>query len=156
MVLKQIEFDAFVHLRRRRVTIWSLCKRRRALATLDVLLGLAETAQLYDHVRPVLDGSRELRVIGGRHPVLEQTLKEEKFVPNDTLMEPETAQLLILTGPNMAGKSTYIRQVVASYSDGPDWCFCAAEAHVGLVDRIFVVWEPVMTSPKGNPLSWWK
>ena len=136
---KQIEYEAFLHLRQQVCDyLADLQVTANALATLDVLLGLAETAQLHDHVRPLLDESRELHIHNGRHPVLEQTLKGENFVPNDTSMEPEDAQLLILTGPNMAGKSTYIRQVALVTLMAQIGAFVPAEsAHVGLVDRIF-------------------
>ncbi len=82
-----------------------------ALATLDVLCGLAETARLYGYCRPLLNESRNLYHRTARHPVLDQNIVEEKFVPNDTHLEPEANRLLLITGPNMAGKSTYIRQV---------------------------------------------
>lgn len=136
---KQIEFDAFVDLRATACQeVEELQKTADALASLDVLLGLAETAQLYNHSRPKLDDSRELHIENGRHPVLEQTLTEENFVPNDTNIEPKNAQLLILTGPNMAGKSTYIRQVALITLMAQIGAFIPAEkAHIGLVDRIF-------------------
>jgi len=109
-----------------------------ALAELDVLLGLAQVAQLYDHVRPLINESRDLQIINGRHPVLEQTLVNEKFVANDTAMNPEDSQLLILTGPNMAGKSTYIRQVALITLMAQIGAFVPAESStIGLVDRIF-------------------
>lgn len=109
-----------------------------ALADLDVLLGLAECAQQYRYCRPVVDESLTLRIVNGRHPVIEQTLTDQSFVPNDSFLEETENRLILLTGPNMAGKSTYIRQValitlmaqIGSYVP-------AEEAHIGLVDRIF-------------------
>jgi DNA mismatch repair protein MutS len=82
-----------------------------AVAEIDVLCALAEVAQFHRHCRPVLNQDNGFFVTNGRHPVLEQTLTDTKFVPNDTELDPETARLQILTGPNMAGKSTYIRQI---------------------------------------------
>ena len=136
---KQIEFEAFLNLRKQVCEhIEDLQITANALASLDIIIGLAETAQLYAHTRPKLDASRELHIHNGRHPVLEQTLKDESFVPNDTSMEPEEACLLLLTGPNMAGKSTYIRQVALITLMAQIGAFVPAEnAHIGLVDRIF-------------------
>ena len=109
-----------------------------ALAEVDVLCGLAETARLFNYCRPHLNHSLNLHIQNGRHPVADQNLVEEKFVPNDTLLEPQRNRLIILTGPNMAGKSTYIRQTallvlmaqIGSYLP-------ATQAEIGLVDRIF-------------------
>ncbi|MDB4388342.1 DNA mismatch repair protein MutS, partial [Akkermansiaceae bacterium] len=94
--------------------------------------------QLYQHTRPVLDNSCHLQIVNGRHPVLEQTLIDEKFVPNDTLIDPEESRLQILTGPNMAGKSTYIRQIALVTLMAQIGAYVPAEhAHIGLTDRIF-------------------
>src|SRR5438067_7594487 len=81
-----------------------------AIAILDVTCGLAETARLFNYCRPALNDSLRLAIQDGRHPVLDQNLAEQKFVPNDTTLDGEI-RLAIITGPNMAGKSTYIRQV---------------------------------------------
>ncbi len=136
---KSLEYDEFITLRAG-VTdhLAPLQKTADALATLDVLISFAETAQLYQHTRPVLDESRHLQIVNGRHPVLEQTLIEEKFVPNDTLIEPTESLLQILTGPNMAGKSTYIRQIALITLMAQIGAYVPAEhAHIGLTDRIF-------------------
>src|SRR6202171_1521033 len=82
-----------------------------ALGTLDVICALAETARLFAYSRPILNKTLRLVIRDGRHPVLDQNLAEEKFVPNDTDLDGERTRLAIITGPNMAGKSTYIRQV---------------------------------------------
>src|SRR6185295_5076422 len=79
--------------------------------TLDVICALAETSRLFGYCRPLLNASLKLVIRDGRHPVLDQNLAEEKFVPNDTELDGEKLRLAIITGPNMAGKSTYIRQV---------------------------------------------
>src|SRR6266404_4347627 len=86
-------------------------KTAEAIAVLDVLCALAETARLFRYCRPELNDSLRLVIKDGRHPVLDQSLVEEKFVPNDTELDGETISMAIVTGPNMAGKSTYIRQV---------------------------------------------
>lgn len=136
---KALEYEEFVKLRAAITDhLAPLQKTADALATLDVLISFAETAQLYQHTRPVLDESRNLQIVNGRHPVLEQTLIEEKFVPNDTHIEPEESLLQILTGPNMAGKSTYIRQIALVTLMAQIGAHVPAEhAHIGLTDRIF-------------------
>ena len=136
---KALEYEEFVKLRAAITDhLAPLQKTADALATLDVLISFAETAQLYQHTRPVLDESRNLQIVNGRHPVLEQTLIEEKFVPNDTHIEPEESLLQILTGPNMAGKSTYIRQIALVTLMAQIGAYVPAEhAHIGLTDRIF-------------------
>ncbi|MFT7173098.1 MAG: DNA mismatch repair protein MutS, partial [Paracoccaceae bacterium] len=136
---KSLEYDEFIKLRSG-VTdhLVPLQNTAHALATLDVLISFAETAQLYQHTRPVLDDSRHLQIVNGRHPVLEQTLVEDKFVPNDTLIDPAESLLQILTGPNMAGKSTYIRQIALITLMAQIGAYVPAEhAHIGLTDRIF-------------------
>ncbi len=109
-----------------------------ALAELDVLSGLAETARLFRYTRPELNETRNLVIVNGRHPVLDQNIGDEKFVPNSTLMDGETNRLLLITGPNMAGKSTYIRQValITLMAQIGSWV-PAERAEIGLVDRIF-------------------
>ena len=109
-----------------------------AVATLDVLAALAETARLFGYCRPALHEGLQISVVDGRHPVLDQSLVEEKFVPNDTELDGERNRLLILTGPNMAGKSTYIRQValLVLMAQIGSW-IPATSAEIGLADRIF-------------------
>ena len=109
-----------------------------AIAVLDVICALAETARLFRYCRPALNGTLRLFIKDGRHPVLDQTLVEEKFVPNDTSLDGENMRLAIITGPNMAGKSTYIRQVALIVLMAHIGSFVPAEsAEIGLVDRIF-------------------
>jgi DNA mismatch repair protein MutS len=131
-----------------------------ALAQLDVLASFAETARLHNYCRPRVADEGVLQIADGRHPVLEQQLAEERFVPNDTdlssserglqpasMSEGESAvrrpegrapQIALITGPNMAGKSTYIRQVALLTLLAHTGSFVpAAEARIDLVDRIF-------------------
>jgi DNA mismatch repair protein MutS len=109
-----------------------------AIAILDVLCALAETARLFRYCRPELNDSLRLVIKDGRHPVLDQNLVDEKFVPNDAQLDGETIRMAIVTGPNMAGKSTYIRQVALIVLMAQMGSFVPAEsAEVGLVDRIF-------------------
>lgn len=108
-----------------------------ALAQADVLTAFAETARLYGYCRPAVDDAGLLDIEGGRHPVLEQTLQEERFVPNDVKLGAGT-QIMLITGPNMAGKSTYIRQVALLTLMAHTGSFVpAARARIDLVDRIF-------------------
>ena len=108
------------------------------VSQIDAIVALAHTAVVRQYCRPALDMTDELAVAEGRHPVLEVEYREERFVPNDTFLNRDDQQILLLTGPNMAGKSTYMRQValivvlaqIGSYVP-------ASEARIGLVDRIF-------------------
>jgi DNA mismatch repair protein MutS len=110
----------------------------QALATLDALLALAEVAQAHHFVRPQVDSSYLLAVREARHPVVEAVLGQGSYVPNDCYLDPEAAQILILTGPNMAGKSTYMRQLALVVLLAQMGSFVpASEARIGLVDRIF-------------------
>ena len=109
-----------------------------AIAVLDVICALAETARLFRYCRPKLNDTLRLAIKDGRHPVLDQNLVEEKFVPNDASLDGENMRLAIITGPNMAGKSTYIRQVALIVLMAQIGSFVPAEsAEIGLVDRIF-------------------
>ena len=136
---KQLEYEEFVKLRQAVADeLDRLQQCANSLAILDVLLGLAELAQLHQHTRPLLDESRDLEITNGRHPVLEQTMIEEKFVPNDTEIAADHARLILITGPNMAGKSTYIRQVALITLMAQIGAYVPAEkVRIGLVDRIF-------------------
>jgi DNA mismatch repair protein MutS len=109
-----------------------------AVAILDVICSFAETARLFNYCRPSLNESLRLVIKDGRHAVLDQSLVDEKFVPNDTELDGEELRLAIVTGPNMAGKSTYIRQVALIVLMAQIGSFVpAAAAEIGLVDRIF-------------------
>jgi DNA mismatch repair protein MutS len=136
---KQLENELFLQLRSQVVThLKRIQETAAAVAQIDVLCALAEVAQLHRHCRPVLNQENGFFVSNGRHPVLEQTLTDVKFVPNDTELDPETARLQILTGPNMAGKSTYIRQIALIAVMAQIGAYVPAEsATLGLVDRIF-------------------
>jgi len=112
----------------------------RAIATVDVHAALADRAVQSGYVRPVLTDGTELQIIAGRHPTVEAALAEagESFVPNDTALAPDSTHLLLLTGPNMAGKSTYLRQVALIVLLAQVGSFVPADAAtVGIVDRIF-------------------
>jgi DNA mismatch repair protein MutS len=109
-----------------------------AVAAADALLAFARCAAEYGYVRPQLEASGTLEILGGRHPVVERLLHSEPFVPNDVRLVRESAQVLILTGPNMAGKSTLMRQVALITLLAQAGSFVPARrARIGLVDRIF-------------------
>ncbi|MBA7558553.1 DNA mismatch repair protein MutS [subsurface metagenome] len=109
-----------------------------ALANTDVFSSLAEVAVRYSYVRPELTTDNEIIISQGRHPVVESSLIDSSFVPNDTYLSNDDAQLIILTGPNMAGKSTYLRQVALIVLLAQIGSFVpASSATIGVVDRIF-------------------
>ena len=124
----------------------SINKTAAALAELDVLLGWTELAREWDYCKPLLDESESLEIDQGRHPVVEQMLQQEavglssdqSFVPNDSQLNASTSQIHLITGPNMAGKSTYIRQVALITLMAQIGCWVPAKsARIGIVDRIF-------------------
>jgi DNA mismatch repair protein MutS len=136
---RQLEYQLFQKLREETLReLESIQQTAAAIAVLDVICALAETARLFRYCRPQLNNTLRLVIKDGRHPVLDQNLVEEKFVPNDTSLDGETARLAIVTGPNMAGKSTYIRQVALIVLMAQIGSFVPAESvENGLVDRIF-------------------
>ncbi len=108
-----------------------------AVAQTDVLAGLAQTARLYNYCRPEIGPEGVLHIEEGRHPVLDQAVLEERFVPNDSLLDEQT-QLALITGPNMAGKSTYIRQTALLALMAHTGSFIPARrARIDLLDRVF-------------------
>lgn len=112
-----------------------------AVANLDALASLAHVARRAGWVRPTVDASGVLQIMGGRHPVVERSFARqgaEGFVPNDTNLAPQGVQMLVLTGPNMSGKSTYLRQVALIVLLAQVGSFVpAADARIGVVDRVF-------------------
>lgn len=115
-----------------------LMSAARSIAQIDVFVSLAEVAVVHRYVRPVVDEGADLKIRNGRHPVVERLQTNELFVPNDSLLDCDENQLLIITGPNMAGKSTYLRQVALIVLMAQIGSFVPAEsAQIGIVDRIF-------------------
>jgi DNA mismatch repair protein MutS len=136
----KLEQELFAALRSEIAARWGEAALRtaRILAELDVLLSLAEVASRQNYCRPELDESDTIHIVAGRHPVVEASQREIAFVPNDTQLATSDAQILLLTGPNMAGKSTYLRQVALITLLAQIGSFVPAEAaRIGLVDRIF-------------------
>jgi DNA mismatch repair protein MutS len=136
---KELEKELFQTLRLE-VEKWvdPVQKTARAVASVDVLAGLAEVAAAQDFVRPVVDDSTVIEIQEGRHPVVERLLPTGKFVPNDFHVSGDEEQVLIITGPNMAGKSTILRQVGLIVLLAQVGSFVpAGSARIGVVDRIF-------------------
>jgi DNA mismatch repair protein MutS len=137
--IQKIELALFSGVREKIAAYYDSMKRiADALATLDVLLSLADSAHSNHFVRPRVDSGRVVSIREGRHPVVEAVLGRGAFVANDCALDPESRQIIVLTGPNMAGKSTYMRQVALIVVLAQMGSFVPAEeARIGLVDRIF-------------------
>ena len=134
-----LEYDLFCRLRDM-VTENSqrVLRTAQAAAVVDALCSLAQAALTNGYVRPSVNEGTEILIYDGRHPVLEQALGKGRFVPNDASLNRQDRQLLVITGPNMAGKSTYLRQVALIVILAQMGSFVPArQAEIGLVDRIF-------------------
>ena len=114
-------------------------KNARLIAMLDCLNSFAQCAEEYNYVKPNVDESNKINIVQGRHPVVERILDPgNKYTPNDSLLDNDDQQIILLTGPNMAGKSVYLRQVGLIVLLAQIGSFVPAkEAHIGIVDRIF-------------------
>ncbi|MGR3912513.1 MAG: DNA mismatch repair protein MutS [Candidatus Rhabdochlamydia sp.] len=110
----------------------------KQIAHLDVILSLAHIAKERNYSRPLVDESSELMIIEGRHPVIEIALGKQTFIANDVNLSDQKEQLVVITGPNMAGKSTYIRQVALLTLMAQIGSFIPAKkAHIGVIDKLF-------------------
>ncbi len=110
----------------------------QALARLDCMRSLAEAAKHYHYTCPQVDEGLFIEIEDGRHPIIEASCMREKFIPNDTRLDSQDNRLLLITGPNMAGKSTYLRQVALIVIMTQIGSFVPAKkAHIGLIDKIF-------------------
>jgi DNA mismatch repair protein MutS len=134
-----LEYELFVQIRDQAVSHTAAIQgTAAALAQLDVLAALADRAVVLRYVRPRVNDGDRLWIKDGRHPVIEQLPEGERFVPNDSLLDGTQNQLIVLTGPNMAGKSTYIRQVGLIVIMAQMGSFVpAAEAEIGVADQVF-------------------
>jgi DNA mismatch repair protein MutS len=137
--IKALEFELFDQLRKKVAEVGgALLKVARAVACIDVLRSLADVAVHGNYLRPTMTDGTSLVIKDGRHPVIETRLASGEFVPNDTTMDCEDSQLIILTGPNMAGKSTYMRQVALMAILAQMGSFVPArEATIGVIDKVF-------------------
>ncbi len=136
---REKEYVLFLEIRERiAAEIRRLQATAAAIAELDALVSLAEVAEKYGYCRPQVDEEDVIEIVDGRHPVVERMPPAEGFVPNDTLLDLQQNRFLVITGPNMAGKSTYIRQVALIVLMAQMGSFVpAARARIGVVDRIF-------------------
>ena len=137
--LCQLEYDIFCDIRTKVAENSTRIQRSTQLiAEIDAYYSLATVAAKNRYVRPEVSSNDEISIKDGRHPVVEQFVKDSYFVPNDTILNLKTDRLLLITGPNMAGKSTYMRQVALITLMAQIGSFVpAAEATVGIVDKIF-------------------
>lgn len=134
-----IEYNLFVEIRETiKARLADIQATAREIACLDVLAGLAEAAVSYNYVRPRLVGSGQIDIKDGRHPLVERILQRDLFVPNDTQLNHRDCEIMLITGPNMAGKSTYMRQTALLVLMAQMGSFIPArEAVIAPVDRIF-------------------
>lgn len=134
-----LEYSLFVQIKDKIAEQLSRIKSTaRALAEIDVLASLAEVADREDYCKPEVSVSDNIEIVDGRHPVVEKMTDKSGFVPNDTVLDMEEDRLAIITGPNMAGKSTYMRQSALIVLMAQIGSFVpASSAKIGLVDRIF-------------------
>ncbi len=134
-----LEYELYIALREeisRRAG--AILETTRALALLDVLQGFAQNTVLHNYSRPILNNNNKIVITEGRHPVVEKILEKGSYIPNDVTVDREANQILIITGPNMAGKSTYLRQVALITIMAQVGSFVPAkEARIGIVDKIF-------------------
>ena len=135
----ELEYELFVEIRNAAIQETPRIQQSAdAIARFDALAALAERALALNYVRPTMTRETAIRIREGRHPVIEQMSEAERFVPNDTRLDGLENQLIVITGPNMAGKSTYIRQVAMIVVMAQMGSFVpAAEAEIGMVDRVF-------------------
>ena len=137
--INQLEYRLFSELRDAvEKYIPELQKTARIVAELDALCSFAEVSDKLGYVKPEVHAGKEIAVEKGRHPVIEQAVKDGIFVSNDLYMDAENYSMLLITGPNMAGKSTYMRQTALIVLMAQSGCFVPCEsAKIGVVDRIF-------------------
>jgi len=137
--INDLEYEVFCTIREKvvRETL-KILETAKKIAYIDVLACFAEVAEKYDYCRPKINNEGKIVIKEGRHPVVEQIRLSEKFIPNDCYLDTDTEQVLIITGPNMAGKSTYLRQVALICIIAQMGCFVPAKsATIGVIDQIF-------------------
>lgn len=137
--INQMEYDLFTEIRHElQKHIREIQETSKAISAIDVLTSFAEVSEKNDYVKPEVDNSDALVIYKGRHPVIEQTIRDGIFVSNDTYINKSDQSLLLITGPNMSGKSTYMRQTALIVLMAQAGCFVPCEsAHIGVCDRIF-------------------
>ena len=137
--LLALEYDLFTEVREQVADqVRRIQESARAVAETDALVSLAETADRFSYVRPVINENGVIRIHNGRHPVVERMMDSGRFVANDTFLDGKENRVSIITGPNMAGKSTYMRQTALIVLMAQMGSFVpASEAEIGICDRIF-------------------
>lgn len=137
--IKALEYDLFIALKEQILgVVNTMLHMGRQIATVDVLTSFAEVSYKHGYVRPTVDSSDKVDITDGRHPVVERLVNAELFIPNNSLLDKNDNKMYIITGPNMAGKSTYLRQVALITLMSQIGCYVpAAAATIGVVDRIF-------------------
>ncbi|MGI6206117.1 MAG: DNA mismatch repair protein MutS [Anaerovoracaceae bacterium] len=137
--INKLEYEIFAELREKlRVYVPAVQKTAAAVAEADVLVSFAEKADENNYVRPLVDNGDIIDIKGGRHPVIEQNSNDAPFVSNDVYLDRSGSSMLLITGPNMSGKSTYMRQTALIVLMAQMGCFVPADsARIGVVDRIF-------------------
>jgi DNA mismatch repair protein MutS len=136
--LKELELQLFTKLLRDlQAESLTILQTARAVGEFDALASLAKVARRRGYVRPAMNSTRRIRIRDGRHPVLEAGMRTGEFVPNDLEADPDSRQLLLITGPNMAGKSTYLRQVALIVIMAHMGSFVpATKGSIGVIDRV--------------------
>ena len=137
--INDLEYEVFCTIREKvvRETL-KILETAKKIAYIDVLACFAEVAEKYDYCRPKINNEAKIVIKGGRHPVVEQLRLSEKFIPNDCYLDTDNEQILMITGPNMAGKSTYLRQIALICIIAQMGCFVPAKsATIGVIDQIF-------------------
>lgn len=137
--INQMEYELFSEIRLKlQEYIKQIQETSRAISSVDVLISFAEVSEKNDYVKPGVDDGDVISICRGRHPVIEQTIRDGIFVSNDTYVNRSDRSLLLITGPNMSGKSTYMRQTALIVLMAQAGCFVPCEsAHIGICDRIF-------------------
>jgi DNA mismatch repair protein MutS len=137
--IKALEHELYIELRDDIAkSAGAILETTKHLAILDVLQSFAQSAVLNNYTRPMINTGKKMSIIEGRHPVVEKILEKGSYIPNDVMIDRDSNQILIITGPNMAGKSTYLRQVALITIMAQVGSFVPAkEAKIGVVDKIF-------------------
>lgn len=154
--LTALEYELFTDIRDRiAAEVLRIQRTAKAVARLDVFTSLAFVADKNHYVRPKINGQGVVDIQKGRHPVVEQMIPENMFISNDTYLDNDSNRISVITGPNMAGKSTYMRQTALIVLMAQIGSFVPAErADIGIVDRILPGWVHRMIWPAGRALLW--
>jgi len=137
--INQLEYEIFTDIRTKlQEYVSQIQETSKAIASIDVLASFAEISERYNYVKPIVDENDEIVIQKGRHPVIERMIRDGIFVNNDTYINKRDESLLLITGPNMSGKSTYMRQTALIVLMAQAGCFVPCEsAKIGVCDRIF-------------------